>query len=436
MFAPSPTRRRVTLARAFPALALALAAACAPAVAPAGSSPRQATAPSPGRVAPVFPGAEWERVASPESAGWSGAGLDSVKARLAQLPTTAMLAVVGGRVLLEHGDPAAVSYLASVRKSVLSMLFGRYVADGRIGLDRTLAELGIDDVGGLTPAEKRATVRHLLSARSGVYHPASNPGDNLADAPPRGSQRPGEYFLYSNWDFNALGTVFERATGRSIYDALGSDLARPLGMQDFDRAVQQKSGDATRSVHLAYHMDLSTRDMARLGLLMLREGSWAGEQVVPREWVRESTRAVTRSAEMNPASLRGGPFGYGYLWWVFDRPELGPAYRGGYAGMGAYGQYLVVLPALDLVVAHKTRPGQGREVSLRELLGVLELLVGARCPGACPAADRALSPAPRAGGPAAAPQSPAGERRSPAWRAPRRTGAPPRTAPAATGSGR
>jgi CubicO group peptidase (beta-lactamase class C family) len=329
MFAPSPSRCRATLARAFPALALALAAACAPGVAPAGSSTRQATAPSPGRVAPVYPGAEWERVASPESAGWSGAGLDGVQARLAQLPTTAMLAVVGGRVLLEHGDPAAVSYLASVRKSVLSMLFGRYVADGTIGLDRTLAEVGIDDVGGLTNAEKRATVRHLLSARSGV----------------------------------------------------------------------------------------------------------GAGQVVPREWVRESTRPVTRSAEMNPASLRGGPFGYGYLWWVFDRPELGPAYRGGYAGMGAYGQYLVVLPALDLVVAHKTRPGEGRNVSLREFLGVLELLVGARCPGACPAGG-ALSPVPRAAPPAAAPPSPAGARRSPAWRAPRRTGAPPRTAPAATESGR
>ena len=375
-------RRPGAAARAVLAAALALLAACAP----AGPSTRQATAPSPARVAPVYPGAEWERVASPESAGWSPGGLDSVRARLAQLPTTALVAVVGGRVLLEHGDPAASGYLASVRKSVLSMLFGRYVADGTIRLDRTLAELGIDDVGGLTPAEKRATVRHLLSARSGVYHPASNPGDNLADAPPRGSQRPGAYYLYSNWDFNALGTVFERATGRSVYDALESDLARPLGMQDFDRAAQRKSGDTTRSVHAAYHMDLSTRDMARLGLLMLREGRWGEAQLVPRDWVRRSTRPVTRSAEMNPAGLRGGPFGYGYLWWVFDRPELGRAYRGGYAGMGAYGQYVAVLPRLDLVVAHKTRPGGGRQVSQREFLEVLELLARARCRGTCPPA--------------------------------------------------
>lgn len=373
-----PRRRPGALARAVLAAALALAAGCTPAVRAAAPSTVQATAPSSSRVTGVFPGAEWERVASPESAGWSRAGLDSVRARLAQLPTTAMVAVAGGRVLMEHGDPAAVSYLASVRKSVLSMLFGRYVADGAIGLDRTLAEMGIDDVGGLTDAEKQATVGHLLSARSGVYHPASNPGDNLADAPPRGSQRPGAYYLYSNWDFNALGTVFERATGRNVYDALESELARPLAMQDFRRSAQEKSGDTTLSVHPAYHMNLSTRDMARLGLLMLREGRWRDAQLVPRDWVRESTRPVTRSREMNPASLRGGPFGYGYLWWVFDEAETGPAYRGGYAALGAYGQFIVVLPELDLVVAHKTRPGQGRQVSIREFLEVLDVLVKAR----------------------------------------------------------
>lgn len=331
------------------------------------------------------PDTGWARVPVPEEAGWSAAGLDSVRARLAQLPTTGFMAVVGGRVLMDHGDVRAVSYLASVRKSVLSVLFGKYVADGTVRLDRTLAEMGIDDREGLTDRERQATTRHLLAARSGVYHPASNPGDNLADAPPRGSQRAGGYYLYSNWDFNALGTIFEQETGRNLYDALESDLVRPLGMQDFDRSTHARTGDTTRSVHRAYHMNLSTRDMARLGLLMLWEGRWGDAQVVPREWVRESTRPVTRRAEMNPAGLRDGPFGYGYLWWVFDRPELGPAYEGGYAGLGAYGQHVVVLPALDLVVAHKTRPGE-RSVSHDEFLEVLALLVKARCGEVCPAA--------------------------------------------------
>jgi CubicO group peptidase (beta-lactamase class C family) len=258
------------------------------------------------------------------------------------------------------------------------------VANGTVRLDRTLAQIGIDDIGGLTDAEKEATVGDLLGARSGVYHPASNPGDNLADAPPRGSQRHGTYYLYSNWDFNALGTIFEKETGRNIYDALQTDLAQPLGMQDFDRSLHQRTGDTTRSVHRAYHMHLSTRDMARLGYLMLREGSWAGRQLVPRDWVRRSTRAVTPVAEMNPAGLREGPFGYGYLWWVWDGKWAEGPYRGAYTGLGAVGQQIAVLPALDLVVVHKTAPGQGGGVSHPQFLRVLDTLVRAHCGSGCP----------------------------------------------------
>lgn len=332
------------------------------------------------QLAPVYPGTSWERIDDLECAGWSRAGLDSVRAKLSGMATTGFVAVVGGRMLMDYGDVQAISYLASVRKSVLSMLYGIYVARGAITLDRTLADLGIDDLGGLTAEEKQATVRDLLSARSGVYHAASNAGDDLASAPPRGSQRPGTYYLYSNWDFNALGTIFEQETGKNIYDALEEHLARPLGMEDFDRANQRKSGDTTRSRHLAYHMYLSTRDMARIGYLMLRGGTWRGTEIVPHTWVEESTRPVTRVHEMNPPRHRDGPFGYGYLWWVFDRPDLGDAYRGAFTGLGAVGQQILVLPSLDLVIAHKTRPGQGggRSVSHQEFLAVVTLLLAAR----------------------------------------------------------
>jgi CubicO group peptidase (beta-lactamase class C family) len=145
-----------------------------------------------------YPAAQWQPVASPESVGWSSEGLARVRAHLGELSTSGMMVVVGGRVLYEYGDIEVQSYLASVRKSVLSMLYGIYVHEGRVDLDRTLEQLGIDDIEDLTQAEKQATIRHLLQARSGVYHPASNAGDDLASAPARGSQRPGEYYLYSN----------------------------------------------------------------------------------------------------------------------------------------------------------------------------------------------------------------------------------------------
>lgn len=270
----------------------------------------------------VYPGASWDSIVDPRSVGWSRGGLDSVRAELAKLPSTGFMAVVGGRVLFRYGNVDTVTYLASVRKSVLSMLIGNYVRRGTIDLNKTLAQLGIDDIGGLSDEEKQATVKDLLTARSGVYHEASNAGDDLASAPPRGSQKHGTYMLYSNWDFNALGGAFERMTGRDIYDALESDIVRPIGMQDFDRALHRKTGDSTRSRYLAYHMNFSTRDMARIGYLMLRRGNWNGRQVVPADWVTESTRPFTRVSEMNPPQRRDGPFGYGYLWWVWtDRTQ-------------------------------------------------------------------------------------------------------------------
>lgn len=334
--------------------------------------------------AAVYPTTDWTHHARPEAAGYSSAGIERARERLASLPSTALMAIVGGRVLFQYGDVDTVSYLASVRKSVLSMLYGIYVDRGVIDLGRTLSELGIDDVQGLTDAEKRARVEDILSARSGIFHPASNSGDDLASAPPRGSQAPGSYYLYSNWDFNVLGTIFEQFTGQDLYDALQRDLVEPIGMQDFDRARHRRTGDASRSRHLAYHMHFSTRDMARIGYLMLREGNWNGTQVVPRSWVRASTRAVTPVGEMNPAHRRGGPFGYGYLWWVWDGPDTPPAYRGAYTGLGAVGQHIAVLPALDLVVTHKTVPGGAGSVSHDQFREVLDLIVQARCVGTCP----------------------------------------------------
>ncbi|MBM3293884.1 MAG: serine hydrolase [Candidatus Aminicenantes bacterium] len=331
-----------------------------------------------GGTAAVFPEASWERIHVPEAAGYSREGIVAALDKLRSMTTTALVAVADGRILFDYGNTAELSYLASVRKSVLAILYGIYVERGKIDLAKTLADLNITDVGGLSPQELEATVSDLLAARSGVYHPASNPGDNLADAPPRGSQKHGAYFLYSNWDFNALGTIFEQETGAAIYDALEADLVRPLGMEDFRRDLQRKSGNLEVSEHPAYHMWLSTRDMARVGLLMLREGRWRGKQIVSRAWVRKITSPVTRNTEMNPAGLRNGRWGYGYLWWVFDGPAARGPYAGGFSGQGAGGQYITVLPAIKLVVAHKLNTATSKPVSSRDYFDVVDLIVRAR----------------------------------------------------------
>ncbi|MYC87062.1 MAG: serine hydrolase [Gemmatimonadales bacterium] len=329
----------------------------------------------------VYPGASWERVADPAAAGFSAEALEAIHPYVEGINTSAVMAVVGGRVLFEHGPVDSLSYLASVRKSILAMLYGNYVEDGTIDLALTLKDLGMDDVQGLLPIEKRARVLDLVTARSGIYHPASNAGDNLADAPPRGSQEPGTYYLYSNWDFNAAGAAFEQLTGRNIYDALETDLALPLGFEDWDRSIHRKSGDATRSRNLAYHMVLSTRDMARIGQLMLQNGMWEDERILPDGWAERIAGIVTPSEEMNPEGLRGGEFGYGYMWWVWDGPAVPEGFEGAYSGRGAYGQFITVIPSVGMVVAHKTVPDA--QTPWSDYMGILTRLVAAHCGADC-----------------------------------------------------
>lgn len=340
---------------------------------------------------PTFPAAEWERV-KPETVGYSSPKLDALRAWLKTQHTTAMLVSTGGRVVFEYGDLKRVSKVASIRKSVLAMLYGKYVAEAKVDLNATVEQLGLTDVQPFLPIEKSATLLHLLTARSGIYHPSGN--ESLTSlSPRRGAQIPGTYFQYQNWDFNAAGTAFEKLARKGIFDALEADLARPIGMQDFDRSRQRKNSSLPHSVHPEYAMYLSTRDMARLGLLMLRGGVWNGAQLLTKEWCSYITTLVTPQHEIHPNQLgfatQSRRWGYGILWWVWDAPArlgvwTGP-YQGAYSAMGANGQYIVVLPAIDLVIAHKVDFDEDgrREVQSHEFDAILQMVIASACTGDC-----------------------------------------------------
>jgi CubicO group peptidase (beta-lactamase class C family) len=343
---------------------------------------------------PVFPGAIWEYVARENLAayGWSPEVLQKATAYIrGESNTTGLVVVDRGRVVYRYGDIEELSYIASVRKSVLSMLYGYWVENGTIKTNTTLEQLGMDDIGGLLPIEKQATIEHLITARSGVYHPASYSGDDLARAPARGSQKPGAYMLYSNWDFNAAGHVFELLTGRSIYDEIQAQLAIPLQFEDWDRGAQEYAGNLTVSKYRAYPIWVSTRDMARIGHLMLNEGNWNGKQVISKNWARHIVSLVTPLDQMNPPERRDGYLGYGYMWWVFDGPRVTGPFKGAYTGIGAVGQWITVIPALNVVVAHKTHNVYGRSTSTASWERILEFVVeakGVKMPGPYPWAGR------------------------------------------------
>ncbi|MCL4849818.1 MAG: serine hydrolase [Bryobacteraceae bacterium] len=329
-------------------------------------------------------------MASPEAAGYSRERLDLLRAWLKTHDTTGMMVVVGGRVLFEYGNVVETSKVASVRKSVLGMLFGKYIAKDPRMLHATVEDLRLEDLESFEQIEKRATLQDLLMARSGIYWRTAD-----RDSPRKGSIAPGTQFVYNNWDFNAAGTAFEKIAGKGIYEALEADLARPIGMQDYDTAKQKKiqvMPQKKLSVHPEYAMYLSTRDMARLGLLMARQGQWNGKNVLPKNWVEYLTTLYTPASEVWPRPVQremGGTvsrWGYGAMWWVWDAP-IGTTsanwtpFTGSYSAFGTDGQYITVIPSFDLVVAHKNAnidQEPNRNVGMLAYQTILQMLIASK----------------------------------------------------------
>lgn len=238
------------------------------------------------------------------------------------------------------------------------MLYGKYVEDGSIDLDQTIGSLGLEEDDGLLEIEKEATVDHLITARSGVFHIPANGGYDTQNLKKRGSVKPGEYFLYNNWDYNAAGYVLEQKAGKSVYEELEEQLAIPLGFQDWNIKNQKRTVNEKKSRYSAYHMHLSTRDMAKIGQLMLQEGNWEGKQLISPDWIRKISSVVTpvdtvsaryRRDKSNPLHLS-----YGYMWWLFERMYDNSDFEGAYTATGHGGQYITVIPKKNIVIAHKT----------------------------------------------------------------------------------
>jgi CubicO group peptidase (beta-lactamase class C family) len=244
-----------------------------------------------------FPAATWGEPLTVEASGWSREGLQAADKIASSLGTQAYLVVHRGALVHGYGDIAQPLNIYSVRKSLLDVLFGVYVDRGVIDLAKSLEELGIDDEGGLSQAERKATVRQLLQARSGVYHEAAyETREAKAERPARGSHAPGEHWYYNNWDFNTLGGIFERRTGKTVFEALRDDLAGPLQFEDFRYPEHTENAFERSSRYPAYVMKLSARDLARVGLLMARDGRWRDRQIVPASWVAESTDGLQHGA--------------------------------------------------------------------------------------------------------------------------------------------
>ncbi len=324
------------------------------------------------------PGGEWMRYVDVEEAGFDPRGLEAARSTWEGLPSSAFMVVADGAVVAAWGDVDRRFMCHSVRKSFLSALYGIYWDRGEIALNKRMSDLGIDDYPDpLLDSEREARILDLLKARSGVFHPAAYAG--RTDSRPRGSEGPGRYFAYNNWDFNTLATILMQETGEDVFEAFDEYFGGPLGMEDWRVSDGYYHYERDKSRYPAYPFRLSARDAARFGLLYAREGLWGDDRILSKHWVRRSSALY---------SIDNDIVGYGFMWWVYREPRFDR--YGMYSALGVGNQMIAVLPQLDMVVVNRADTYEGEGTPLRPLLDLIEQVLEART--GAPAADAALVP--------------------------------------------
>ncbi len=334
------------------------------------------------------PGKTWMRYATPRDAGWSAKELEAAHQYSNKIGSAAVMIIHDGIVVAAWGDITRRYMCHSIRKSFMSALYGTDVPSGNIDLKKTLDDLNVDDQPPLTVLEKQARVVDLLSARSGVYHSAAYETLKMKNQrPKRGSHKPGEFFWYNNWDFNALCTIFAQETGRRVFEAFQSRFAEPLEMEDFRLQDTYYHLELQHSIHPAYAFRMSARDMGRFGLLFLRNGQWHERQILSEAWIQESTVSQFEHSDREHSDRVPNPrYAYGYLWWQSLRePFKG---LGMYSARGYGGHAIDILPGADLVVVHRVNTfwdlspefagTQRARVSESERFGLLQRILDAR----------------------------------------------------------
>ena len=315
----------------------------------------------------LYPQQNWKRYANPQDAGFSLEKLEKARQYWDSTQSAACMIVHRGAVVVAWGEIERRFMCHSVRKSLLSALYGIYVDAGVIDIHKTLKEIGVDDTTPLTEQEKKARIVDLLRSASGIYLPAASESSNIRK-PLRESHKPGTYMYYNNWDFNALSTIFEKETKTNLFQEFKSKIAESLQMQDFRRRDGYYSYQLEQSKHPAYIFRMSARDLARFGLLYLNKGKWDDSQILSARWVKRST---SKQIDANRW------MGYGYLWWVY---KVKPYSKMGiYGALGVGEQALEIVPSEDLVIVLRTNTFDHKSVSRDERLDLMKLIIEAKC---------------------------------------------------------
>jgi len=288
-------------------------------------------------------------VTTPESLGISSqAILDFVKAAEKQRKDE-----LHSFVLLRHGQIAAQGWwspynpesphmLFSLSKSFTSTAIGIAQAEGLLNINDKVTSFFPDE----TPKEPSTNlqamrIRDLLTMNTGHNNDATDRMRQDTTSWVRGflalpvEHKPGTHFVYNSAATYMLSAIIQKTTGKTLLDYLTPRLFEPLG-------IQHPTWDSSPSgINIGgWGLKVRTKDIANLGQLYLQKGMWQGKQLIPAAWVEEATKKQTSNGSSPDSDWEQG---YGYQFWRC-RHDL-------YRGDGAFGQYCIVFPKQDAVLA-------------------------------------------------------------------------------------
>ncbi len=298
-----------------------------------------------------------------------------------------VLVSVDGRTTISYSNkrrPTDHAHVWSVTKSVISILVGIAVDEGRLRVDQTLQELLPRHASSMTPQQASITLRQLLTMTAGF---SFDGGLNLTAEDPVDRilsygliNDPGVAFDYSNVSAHLVAAVLRNAVDRPILDYAREKLFDPLGIDTRPAWQGSDTGSPTSGFNKpgfawatdsagvnvgAFGLKLTATDLVKLGELYVNGGRWHGRQIVSQAWVNEST-----SNQLSDEQAEAAQAQYGYLWWTGE--HKGHAW---FDARGRYGQLISCVPDLDVVVVVTAADAGGLDTLHLTLNPVLDKVI-------------------------------------------------------------
>jgi len=248
-------------------------------------------------------------------------------------------------------------YLASISKSITSVIFGAAVLNGYIeNIDDKIVDLMPEYSNILTGDKGDITLHHLLTMSSGLAWDESSysyddPRNNviqlfIVEDPIEYTlslpllYSPGEEFLYNSGGTNVLGAIIQKSSGMRLIDFANTYLFEPLNVEG---GSWQQLGE--HYLFASGGLFLRPRELAKIGSLFLNNGYWEGHQIISEHWIAESVRnqIITKGRTLPLAH------GYGYQWWLQDYQVNGIVYNS-FLAAGWGDQYMIIFPEQNMMV--------------------------------------------------------------------------------------